>query len=192
MNSRRCIFSPRDSRSGLAKHCTTSYCDPGVMNWVKSPLIGGWRGGVEPKRSAQASGNTRWGFVHAAQNRFDKTRIADLRAYVRFHRLRTCLPHWLGPRRAVTRVPHSDVLSFSTRCTTRGSQEEPLPSGVERGELITLLGGATAAWPLVAAGMTCLWSEVLESFPEGLAPPAGREAAAPAGPGAGERLGCES
>jgi len=31
-------------------------------------------------------------------------------------------------------------------------------------------------------------SEVLESFPEGLAPPAGREAAAPAGPGAGERL----
>jgi len=37
-----------------------------------------------------------------------------------------------------------------------------------------------------------LWSEVLGSFPEGLAPPAGREAAAPAGPGAGERLGCES
>src|SRR5262245_44890198 len=37
-----------------------------------------------------------------------------------------------------------------------------------------------------------LWSVVLESFPEGLAPPAGREAAAPAGPGAGERLGCGS
>jgi hypothetical protein len=26
------------------------------MNWVKSSLIGGWRDGVEPKRSAQASG----------------------------------------------------------------------------------------------------------------------------------------
>lgn len=42
------------------------------------------------------------------------------------------------------------------------------------------------------AGMTPLWSEALGSFPEGLAPPAGTEAAAPAGPGAGERLGCES
>jgi Cytochrome P460 len=42
------------------------------------------------------------------------------------------------------------------------------------------------------AGMTLLWSGVLGSFPEGLAPPAGTEAAAPAGPGAGERLGCES
>jgi hypothetical protein len=42
------------------------------------------------------------------------------------------------------------------------------------------------------AGMTLLWSEVLGSFLEGLAPPAGTEAAAPAGPGAGERLGCES
>src|SRR5262249_46628787 len=42
------------------------------------------------------------------------------------------------------------------------------------------------------AGMTLLWSEVLGSFPEGLAPAAGKEAAAPPGPGAGERLGCES
>ena len=42
------------------------------------------------------------------------------------------------------------------------------------------------------AGLIPLWSEVLGSFPEGLAPPAGREAAAPAGPGAGERRGCES
>jgi hypothetical protein len=37
-----------------------------------------------------------------------------------------------------------------------------------------------------------LWSEVPGSFPEGLAPPAGREAAAPAGPGGDERLGCEN
>jgi hypothetical protein len=42
------------------------------------------------------------------------------------------------------------------------------------------------------AGMTLLWSEVLGSFPEGLAPPAGTEAAVPEVPGAGERLGCES
>ena len=42
------------------------------------------------------------------------------------------------------------------------------------------------------AGMTLLWSEVLGSFPEGLAPPAGTEAAVPADPGASERLGCES
>jgi hypothetical protein len=42
------------------------------------------------------------------------------------------------------------------------------------------------------AGMTLLWSEVLGSFPEGLAPPAGTEPAVPADPGAGERLGCES
>ena len=42
------------------------------------------------------------------------------------------------------------------------------------------------------AGMTLLWSEVLGSFPEGLAPLAGTEAAVPADPEAGERLGCES
>src|SRR5262249_33778205 len=41
-------------------------------------------------------------------------------------------------------------------------------------------------------GMTLLWSEVLGSFPEGLAPPAGTEVAVPADPGAGELLGCES
>jgi hypothetical protein len=42
------------------------------------------------------------------------------------------------------------------------------------------------------AGMTLFWSEVLGSFPEGLALPAGTEAAVPADPGAGERPGCES
>ena len=42
------------------------------------------------------------------------------------------------------------------------------------------------------AEMTLLWSEVLGSFPAGLAPPAGIEAAVPADPGGGERLGCES
>jgi len=42
------------------------------------------------------------------------------------------IPHRSSP------APHSDVLSFSTLCTTRGWQEEPLPSGVKRRELITL------------------------------------------------------
>ena len=42
------------------------------------------------------------------------------------------------------------------------------------------------------AGMTFLWSEVLGSFPEGLAPPAGTKAAVRADLGDGERLGCES
>ena len=42
------------------------------------------------------------------------------------------------------------------------------------------------------ASMTLFWFEVLGSFPEGLAPPAGTETAVPADPGAGECLGCES
>ena len=42
------------------------------------------------------------------------------------------------------------------------------------------------------AGMILLWSEVLGTFQEGLASPAGTKAAVPANPGAGERLGCES
>jgi hypothetical protein len=45
---------------------------------------------------------------------------------------------------------------------------------------------------LQKAGMTLLWPEALGSSPEGLAPPAGTEAAVPADPGAGESLGCES
>src|SRR5262249_51244825 len=42
------------------------------------------------------------------------------------------------------------------------------------------------------AGMMLLWSEVLGSFRQGLAPPVGTEEAVPVDPGAGERLGYES
>ena len=57
---------------------------------------------------------------------------------------------------------------------------------------IELMGGALRSLLHQRARLTLLWSEVLENFPEDLVPPAGREAAAPADPGAGERLGCES
>jgi hypothetical protein len=78
--------------------------------------------------------------------------------------------------------PFMPPLDDNTGCC--GHASDTLSEGEKRGIIRSLVHQKP--------GMTLLWSEVLGSFPEGLAPPAGREAAAPASPGAGERLGCES
>jgi hypothetical protein len=81
------------------------------------------------------------------------------------------------------------------RCTIRLlGAERHSPSSIANGTVFAPRGLNRELRSLVhqKAAMTLLWSEVPGSFPEGLAPPAGKEAAAPAGPGAGERPGCES
>ena len=83
------------------------------------------------------------------------------------------------------------------RAGLRSAQRTPLrhcPSSIANEIVFEPRGLNRELRPLVhqKAGMTLLCSEVLGSFPEGLAPPAGTAAEVPADPGAGERLGCES